>query len=282
MNKKKEILIQKVKDLLENSNFQVYVSKWEAYTRYKNKDTKLNSIEDLINLLNNTDFTFEDFFYDRLDDINLNEEESIYWENNMEKFEYQNFIIPEHKDIESGKWIKIRNSTGYEIHYAKKSRRKLRFAEKIHEVSKKLNTHLSKLELEFDEDKMKIGVKKANKLKQELLKYQVYFKIGLVPYEVYYYKTKSTKEYLMPFQYEIIDIEEHIQCVIDGVDQVELISLFDSRNDNEIFYLMSRGLSKVHAAILSNLKNCYFRVNMIEAIQAYDAHLKSRIKLVTN
>lgn len=257
----------KIEKLLNSEAFKLFIDRYMLYTKNK---IDFSSLTDVLKVFNDPNYTLEDFFYDRLDFINMTEEESVYWENNMEKFSYDNFFVSE-KDVESGSWIKIRTKNGYELHYAKKSKRKIRHNEKIEyflsEINKEINV------------KNNTNEKKINELLSNAIEHSIYSKIGLSYYEIFYKNSKTTKKYLLPYEYEIIDIEEHLGHLLNNIPNVELIEIYSSQNENEIFYLMSRGLTKIHAALLSNIKNCYISVNIEKSISDYNKLLKKLVKI---
>ena len=198
--------------------------------------------------------TEEDFF-DLLDlRFNFNDEvdEVI--------FDYQNFF-PKEKSVEEGKWIKVPTDIGFNIYYAKSSTKKLNetlINRKIKSLQKKLNaeTNLDK-QLKFTEDLMNLAKEAVTASLLEIFAYDLkYAKIKI---------SKSKSEFLLPYQYEIInsDIEEYIAAICDeqNSDAVKFKHIFSSDNEDQIFYIRSRGISKETAILMADLKNAYFIVD---------------------
>ena len=98
---------------------------------------KIESIEQLCEIIENKVITFEDVWDDYLSrcfgerlNKNLTDDEEDFYYSNLEAYEYENyFTLDSKKDIGEGAWIKVRTTNGFEIHYAKKSTRKIRLNE---------------------------------------------------------------------------------------------------------------------------------------------------------
>lgn len=262
-------------------------------TYYFLTNKKLENINELVDLIVNDKITFEDVFDVYIDScfpFGEYDEDLEYWEDNMEMFGYENYFPNSSKNIEDGCWIKIRNECGFEIHYAKRSQRKRRFDEEIDKVqkqllgiNKRLNTALSDTNTKKKVDEIvtpKIKERKkifGDKHKELLIRSM----INLKPYEVKINRTKSVIEYYLPYQYEIIkDIEEFSDAYVNSCPGVTAKALYTSKNEDIIFYLQSRGISRKTAEMMAALKQTYFKVNMIEAMDAYNTEFKNRVQIV--
>lgn len=247
---------------------------------------KLEEISQIIDVILDGTFTFEDVFMVYIDSVFLHEDNTIgyTWDDHMELYDYQNFFPNSNgKKIDNGAWIKFRSKNGYELHFAKPSRRKRRFNEEIEACYRKTAALLKKgtrdLEsvgrTESDHDD------KLAKLEEQLNILKVYQVINIKPYEVVIKRTKYKSEYYMPHQYEIVDdLDEHIKYAIGKVPGVDVKAMRDGDNEDKVFYLRSRGISEGMARIMASLNQTYFTVNMDTVFEKYNEQF-SRVKLVT-
>lgn len=255
---------------------------------------KLETFDQLLEVLEAGEFTFEDVFMNHIDnrlrDISL--DALIYWDNNMELFGVDNYFPSKSKKCNDGAWIKIKTLNGFEIHWAKKANRKRRFEEEYQKLVTKYSNTLNRLtrslksllkeenpNIDTLEEKTNIVNTKKNKLiKDKLSELELRISIGLEIYEVKIQRTKSKVEYYLPSQYEIIeDIEFYSDAYSNDVPGVDIKILYTSQNKDAIFYLQSRGISKKKAEMLAALKQTYFTCNMITASNAYHENLNKRV-----
>lgn len=233
---------------------------------YHHTGNKLETIEQFIDLVISGEFTIEDAFMEYLNHIKMTYEEECYWEDNMQKFDFS-IYYPGDKDVKDGSWIKVRTVEGYEIHWAKKATRKRRYNEMmLKEINRAKVLDMTSEQLKAHGDKIK-----------EL---QVQLKIGLQPYEVFYYRTKTRKTYVTTDQYEMADVDEVVGYIIDKAPCVKVKSLFTSINKEQIFYLRTRGIPKELALIMANMKHCYFSVNIKQALELYNK--STTVKIISN
>jgi hypothetical protein len=233
----------------------------------------LNTVEQLINLINGGNFTFEDdvwgiYLDTALHDLMDNELE--YFDNHIEEFMCEIYFPTNTSLPEGGAWIKIRTETGFEVHYAKKAIRKKRWNELIEKCLKSANRTLRVRDTD-----------KAKPLLDKLPELRIRQALNLPPYEVYIYRTKTKKEYYYTNQYTIIEnIEEFSNAYISSVTGLYAKTLYSSVNKDAIFYLQSRGIPKKVAEIMASLKQMYFVVNMEEAITEYNRQWEESLKSI--
>ncbi len=258
---------------------------------------KLTTVDEVIDLIMNDVITFEDVFdvyVDKCFKDNGDDDEEDFWERHMEKFMYENYYPNNNKNVNEGAWIKIRTENGFEVHYAKKSNRKRRYNEEYAELLKQYqrigNTSINRMTRELagvtELDPTATELSKRERVKMDTLsdkmkEIAVRILLALPVYEVKINRTKSSLEYYLPYQYEIVtDIDEFSDAYVAGLPGVTAKSLYTSQNSDAVFYLQSRGISKKVAEMMAALKQTYFKVDMITAMKAYDDMLKSRIKFV--
>lgn len=234
---------------------------------------KLETFEQLLDAIANKVVTPEDLFEERLNDLQFSEEQEDFWLSNLELFDFQNYFPSTEKRLENGKgaWIKVKTEDGYQVHFARKATRKLNFHKQYLVESEKILKILSNASGADNSEEMACGINKSKELNFQALKTSVYALIGLQPYEVWYWRTKTQKAYVTPCEYEVVDIQEFVDYIqektLKGI--VKVRSLFTSRNRDKIFYLRSRGLSSDLAKIYANLESCYFDVNLRKAVDEY-------------
>lgn len=257
---------------------------------YMQTRTDLTTVDQIIKLIKKGDFTFEDVYNTHLDISlrDLNMEAQNYWDDNMSKFDFINYFPSKDKLITDGAWIKIRNENGFEIHYAKTANRKRRFQEEHEAIQKKYVRILNKQLKNLKDETNKVDDVRtpSQKLKEQLIQnklseLEIFNAIGLKLYEVKIMRTKNVAEYYLPSQYEIIeDIEEFSNAYINNIEGVSMKALYTSQNKDVIFYLQSRGINKKVAEMMAALKQTYFKVNMKEAMDAYNKQLRESVVFV--
>jgi len=246
--------IETLKEILKSDGLKAYATYYILHT-----GKRLETIEDLIDAILDDEFTWEDVFYERMNHLGMDYDTERYWEDNMEKFSFENYFATDEKSVGDGHWIKVRTEKGYEVHWAKRSVRKPRFMEKLEAINRKMRNP------KITAEGMKPMLAEIDEIKMRHL-------IGMRPYEVYYYRTRTQKRYLLPYQYELANIDDHVSYIMDNVPTVKVRKLFTAKNNDQIFYLRSRGIPENLAIVMSNLKQCYFVVDMEESIKLYNEH----------
>ncbi len=207
----------------------------------------------------------EDEFYDLLD-LRFNFSDNL----NEDIFQYQNFF-PHSKDVADGKWIKVPTEIGYNIYYAKPSKKKpneTTIARKVKKIEKQLDK-------EYNLDKKLKLSAEIVELNNERLTAQ---HLELFDYDLKYARvrlSKSKYKFLLPYEYEVVnsEIEEYLRAQTDSMNKgaVKFKHIFSSENEEQIFYLRSRGIPKYMAMLMADLKNAYFIIDtqamLNEAIQ---------------
>ncbi len=227
---------------------------------------RLETVEQLIDAISYEIITPQDLFDEHIEGLDFTQEQEDFWLSNLDMFDFSNYFPSPEKELENGKgaWIKVRTENGYQIHFARKATRKIKLQDNYISQSERLLKSINKtLEGNTLED--------ISSIRSKSLKASILAIIGFQPYEVWYWRTKTQKVYVTPYEYEIVDINEYVDYIknksLKGV--VKVRSLFTSRNKDKIFYLRSRGLSEELAKIYANLESCYFDVNLKTAINEY-------------
>ena len=248
---------------------------------------KLTTVEQIIDAINEGIFTCEDVYFSHIDDVlRNNEQESIFWEDNMELFDYQNYFAHD-KDVADGSWIKIRTANGFEVHYAKRSIRKRRFNEELTAEYKKLNKLMSKQinviksDVKTDAPINKVLDEKIKKQRDKILMLRVYTLIGFKPYEVAIKRTKTKSEYYLPYQYEIVDdISDFTDGYINSIVGLDLKARTGEDNEDKVFYLRSRGIGEGMARLMASLNQSYFIINLDAMIDEYNKQVNESLVII--
>ncbi len=230
------------------------------------------------------EFTYEDMFMEYINQVSKewSENESIYWDDNMIKFDVVNYFVPDEKIITDKTWIKLRTENGYEVHLASRSMRKRRWDELLLTLYKKGST-INKIILK----RLASGITNNEKFEAKHLEIQnqihelkIRKSINIKPYELKIRRTKTKFEYLLPYQYELFDVEETVDYFIQGVKQITIKSFFNSDNNDKIFYLRTRGIPEKIAIVLSSLKDCYFKVDIGSMLDEYNQQIRDTFQIV--
>jgi len=200
----------------------------------------------------------EEDFYDLIDlrfDFNDKLDETI--------FQYQNFF-PHDKSVTDGKWIKVPTDVGFNVYYAKPSRKipnETNITRKVKKLQKQVDN-------ETDIDKKLKLAGETVKLTGELLTARY---LDIFAYDLKYARIRTSKSklvHLLPHEYEVVnaDIEEYIAAMSYSLNKgaVKFKHIFSSENEEQVFYLRSRGIPKHMAILMADLKNAYFVVNTQE------------------
>lgn len=255
---------------------------------YLQTHKKLTTVDQIIDVINEGTFTFEDVFSSYLDSCfkELDEDESLYWEKNMERFDLETYFPKKSKLPEGGSWVKIRTAVGFEVHFAKETSRKRRFNEEYSLVLKQAAYQAKRLadlleKFNTESPSVKKASAKLDSLMEKKNELAVRIAIDLPIYEVKIQRTKSKLEFLLPCQYEIIDdINQFAEAYINEVAGVNVKRLYSSDNKDAIFYMTSRGISKKNAEMMAALKQTYFTVDLYEALSVYNEQFRQSVKIV--
>ena len=268
------------KTLSDEEVLKIYYQYSRLYKYNTGKNLEATTIEKAMK-----EFTFDDMFMEYVNQISdeWTEEQGIFWDDNMGMFDVENYFVPDEKIIGESTWIKVRTDNGYELHLAKRSIRKRRWNETITELLKqatKINIQLRKrINAGFlDNPKLELKNKEITaKINETYLRKS----IGIQPYEVKIRRTKTTYEYLLPYQYEIMDVEETVDHFVNGIKQITIKSFFNSDNKDKIFYLRTRGIPEKIAIVLSSLKDCYFKIDIASMLEEYNKQIRDSFQIIT-
>lgn len=206
--------------------------------------------------------TLEDYFYSWID----SQFKGHQWTNLAEDIiQFQNFhpyFVG--KDIGSGRWIKIKTESGYNVYWAKHSNKELS-AEYFYKKFKNINQNSIKRHLNNkDIDKAKNSIDKSKEIQDWAEVAEI---LSLFPTNIKYakyLKTRTQWEYVLPYQYEVVsDIQLYVDAIQDDMNKnsVKYKMLFTKQDEDQIFYLQSRGISKDIAIMMCKLQQCYFKVD---------------------
>lgn len=259
-----DTILEQLKDFVNSDNFKTFRVLFLQRT-----GESLKTFDQLVDAIGAKLITPQDIFEEKFNDMELTEDQEDFWLDNLEMFDYDNYFPPMEKQVQNGSvWIKVRTKNGFQLHLARKATRKINFHKETLTSLQGLIRDLEKFGLENEE--------KAAKKRNDSLKKQMQLKVGLQPYELWYWRTKTQKAYVTPCEYEVIDIQEWIDHVqnksLEGVLTVR--SLFTAKNRDKIFYLQSRGISAEVAKIFANLDQCYFDFNVVKGMEIVNEEMR--------
>ena len=249
---------------------------------YSATGKKLETAEQIIDLIRSKEFTFEDVFMTYIDQQLDDHNPDYYWDDHMEQFACENFFPGEAKNVGDGMWIKVRTDNGFQLHYAKRSIRRRRFEEEYTALSTKMIAMARKQVRNVEQSKDNTVLDKKTKIIHDKLNMlKIYAHIGLKPYEVVAKISKSKSVYFMPYQYEIVDdINEFIEGCMNSIVGINIKATGKSDNEEAVFYLRSRGISEGMARIMTSLKHSYFDVDMKLMMDEYNRQWKENVVIV--
>jgi hypothetical protein len=201
-----------------------------------------------------------------------------------ELFEFNNFYPEDDKLIHDGAWIMVYYDKYYHVYYAKKANRKynpfnikkrLKSLRKDHNIlATEINTAKDRSLSDIKKlgTKLKTIYKKIEETQLELNAISIFETYDIEPYYVKVQLTKSKYEYYLPSEYKkVSDINLYINAVRNkqNINSVKFIQLYDTKNEDKIFYLRSRGIPEAEAKMLVNLTNGYFKVNVNALFSEY-------------
>lgn len=217
-------------------------------------------------------------------------------------FQLQNFVPSFYnKEVSHNRWIKVPTENGFNVYYAKGSKKYMslevieRQLERLHSKncrkSSRLNKKYKDKDLTLFEIHEALGKSKAMKeefANEKFLRDQqiVATLLKEFPLDLQYVKiqkTKTTFEYLLPYQYEVVDDESimmYMECIEDPMnnESVKYKAFFDQDDEDKIFYMTTRGIPRDKAIMMAKLESCRFEINMkaalCEAYQGVNVKLK--------
>lgn len=191
-----------------------------------------------------------------IDDMSTDEFDNLF---QLENF-YPAFVK---KDVGSGSWIRIATETGYNVYWAKAAPQKRISEEQLRRQHKKLN-HLPKK-----------TVSQLNKILSLVDEIKAALLIKQFPHELKYVRimrTRTQSEYVLPYQYEIVnDIQLYTEVIRDKMNKgaVKYKSYFTKQDEDQVFYLQSRGIDRDTAVLMCKLQQVYFQVDVPKLFANY-------------
>jgi hypothetical protein len=173
-------------------------------------------------------------------------------------FQYENFY-PEKcgKDVGSGAWIMVKTDIGYNVYFAKKSKKYF----DSNATKRKIKRLQAKEEASYDLDMKLENLGGIIELNGQLRTANQIEMLGEEPKYVKIQKTRTQVRYLLPHEYKIIDdIQLYVDAVTDGKSRraVKFKALFTAKQNDAIFYMQQRGIRKEIAEMMVQLQNGYF------------------------
>jgi len=268
------------KTLTDEQVLKIYSQYSRLYWLNTKKTLQNTTIEEAMK-----EFDFNDMFFEYVNQVSKDwtEEQGVFWDDHMDMFDVENYFVPDKKIIGESTWIKLKTTNGYELHLAKRSLRKRRWNEVITELLKQSTRINIQIRKKLDAgilDTKKLE-SKSKEIKAELDEAYIRRSIGIPPYEVKIRRTKTTYEYLLPFQYEIMDVEETVDNFVNGIKQITIKSFFNSDNKDKIFYLRTRGIPEKIAIVLSSLKDCYFKIDIASMWEEYNQQIRNSFQVIS-
>jgi hypothetical protein len=188
-------------------------------------------------------------------------------------FELQNFFPSfVKKDVGSGSWVRVKTDEGYNIYWAKNAPQKRISAEALQRKIAKANRLIDQARIELKHEKATKLLDQVGILMKE---YKIATWINAYIFEPKFIKimvTRSKAEYLLPYQYELVnDISLYTTVIKDKMNQgaVKYRSYFTKADEDQIFYLRSRGIDKDTAILMCKLQQVYFVVDVPKLFANY-------------
>lgn len=239
-----------------NQSFEA--GNYEEFLKFPNKET--NSITyDQLEIL-------EEYFSSYIDEKYPINSHDTCIDGFEDYFQFQNFhpyFVG--KNVDSGAWVKVKTDVGYNIYWAKNAPKKRMSA-------KQLTMQLRKAQLLLTNSKKIINnddsLNKLDKSKAILNDIEIATLINEMPVNLKYVKimiTRTKSEFLLPYQYEVVnDIFLYTNVINDKMNKgsVKYKSLFTSKDEDQIFYLQSRGIDRDTAVLMCKLQQIYFVVDV--------------------
>lgn len=199
-------------------------------------------------------------------------------------WEFQNFFPSKdekNKDVGEGAWIKVPTDIGFNVYYAKRTKKQFnktnieRKLEKLEREADKVSLQVLE-SLEASQSRVTL-ITKELKLRAEIIELAKELKrasmlevIGMQPYCIKYQVSKTKWVTLLPYQYELAhDIELYVNTIVE-IGKTEALtyrSIFSGLNSDAVFYLQSRGISKDVAIMMTKLRDCFFIFDTAKAMQ---------------
>lgn len=220
--------------------------------------SKDDDLSDVIDMLLSGEIDREDLFHSVLDLATSSLDLPPYFiDDNKSIYNYENYF-PGDKAIKGEEtWIKVWNDEGtkYELHRAK------------HYSPK----HSANVRFHMLQEKVPETEKELDKYSLDLMHLLCECNIPYTPYRVKI-KFKSKSIILNPADYELVDISDYLEIIkVNGSEFIKFVTLTNTPIDKDkLFYLMSRGIPRNLAEIMTNLNNAYIKVDFFNLINNYN------------
>jgi len=160
------------------------------------------------------------------------------------------------KDVGSGSWVKVKTDIGYNVYWAKKSSKRL----SVEMLQRKLNG----MTKNNKNDNLEILKGKIEELKGVKKEIDLFSYLLTLPFEIQSVKIlkgKNNFDYILPSDFEMVeDVTIYTDAILDGMNgsAVKTKEHFTSADEDKVFYLQSRGISKEIAVMMVKLQHCHF------------------------
>jgi hypothetical protein len=163
------------------------------------------------------------------------------------------------KDVGNGSWVKVKSDVGYNVYWAKKSSKRL----SVEMLQRKLND-LNRSNKNVDLDSLKGKVETLELIKKEIVLFSY---LLTLPFEIQFVKIlkgKNNFDYILPSDFEMVeDVTIYTDALLDSMNMgaVKAKEHFTSEDEDKVFYLQSRGISREIAVMMVKLQHCHFIIN---------------------
>jgi hypothetical protein len=160
------------------------------------------------------------------------------------------------KDVGSGSWVKVKTDIGYNVYWAKKSNKRL----SVEMLQRKLNG-MTKINKNDDSKILKGKIEELECIKNEI---DLFSYLLTLPFEIQFVKIlkgKNNFDYILPSDFEMVeDVTIYMDALSDGMNggAVKAKEHFTSEDEDKVFYLQSRGISREIAVMMVKLQHCHF------------------------
>jgi hypothetical protein len=181
------------------------------------------------------------------------------------KIRFENFFWTPKSDVGEGAWIRVKTEKGFNVYYAKKSKKTIDFDKVLRKCeleSRSMQRILDSNAEGLTSQELGDEWDKKDKSFKDYEYHETLKEINLQPIFVSVRKTKTQKTYLAPTEYELVnDINVYVDIVMNHkTDGVKAKAIYTSENEDMIFYIQSRGISRERAKMLALLQQCHFVV----------------------
>jgi hypothetical protein len=163
------------------------------------------------------------------------------------------------KDVGSGSWVKVKSDIGYNVYWAKKSNKRI----SVELLQRKL-TGITKINKNDSSDVLKDKLEVIKTIKKEI---DLFSYLLTLPFEMQFVKIlkgKNNFDYILPSDFDMVeDVTIYTDAIMDGMNggAVKAKEHFTSADEDKVFYLQSRGISREIAVMMVKLQHCHFIID---------------------